>query len=74
MNEHAITSKPVTPIPADDPKRSLAIARPNTDNRLPHIGLVGDTYTILLSGADTRSLLPGRHAHPARRRTAAPPA
>jgi hypothetical protein len=49
MTEHAITSKPVAPIPPDDPKRSLAIARSNTDQSLPHIGLVGDTYTILLS-------------------------
>src|ERR1700722_821165 len=53
MNEPADNSKPVTPIPPDDPKRSLAIARPNTDESLPHIGLVGDTYTILLSGNDT---------------------
>jgi quercetin dioxygenase-like cupin family protein len=53
MNEHTMASKPVTPIPHDDPKRSLAIARPNTDQSLPHIGLVGDTYTILLSGDDT---------------------
>ena len=53
MTEHAITSKPIASIPPDDPKRSLAIARPNTDHSLPHIGLVGDTYTILLSGDDT---------------------
>src|SRR3984893_3517195 len=52
-NKRATTSKPVTPIPPDDPKRRLAIARPNTDQSLPHIGLVGDTYTILLSGDDT---------------------
>lgn len=41
------------PIPADDLKRSLAIARPDTDGKLPHVGIVGDTYTILLSGKDT---------------------
>ena len=41
------------PIPADDPARSLTLARPDSDERLPHIGLVGDTYTVLLSGADT---------------------
>ena len=29
------------------------MARPNDDEKLPHIGLVGDTYTILLSGDDT---------------------
>jgi len=40
------------PIPPDDLTRSLALARSNDPN-LPHIGLVGDTYTILLSGKDT---------------------
>jgi len=50
---HSKTSQPVTPIPSDDPKRLLKIARPNTDQTLTHIGLVGDTYTILLSGDDT---------------------
>lgn len=39
-------------IPADDPKRSLTQARSDSPNQ-PHIGLVGDTYTILLSGKDT---------------------
>jgi quercetin dioxygenase-like cupin family protein len=41
-----------SPIPPDDPGRSLAIARPYDPN-LPHIGLVGDTYTVLLSGKET---------------------
>jgi quercetin dioxygenase-like cupin family protein len=40
-------------IPADDPERTLAVARPNEDESLPHLGLVGDTYTILLAGRDT---------------------
>jgi quercetin dioxygenase-like cupin family protein len=40
----------VSPIPADDPKRSLNVAQP--DN-LPHIGLVGDTYTITVTGEQT---------------------
>src|SRR5438105_6402694 len=53
MNKHAITAQPISPIPPDDPQRELAIARPNEDEKLPHIGLVGDTYTILLSGNDT---------------------
>ena len=48
MNEH-----PIKPLPADDLSRSLKIARPDTDESLPHLGLVGDTYTILLSAADT---------------------
>ena len=53
MNEPSITAQPVTPLPADNLARSLKVARPDTDESLPHIGLVGDTYTILLSGADT---------------------
>lgn len=41
------------PIPPDDPRRQLAVARPNEDRHLPHVGVVGDTYTILLAGEDT---------------------
>ena len=41
------------PIPPDDPSRRLTVARPDDDQSLPHIGLVGDTYTILVSGQDT---------------------
>jgi quercetin dioxygenase-like cupin family protein len=41
------------PIPPDDPKRNLRVARPDADPTLPHIGIVGDTYTILLTGEDT---------------------
>ena len=41
------------PLPADDLRRKLTVARPDTDQTLPHIGLVGDTYTITLSGEDT---------------------
>ena len=37
-------------IPADDLNRSLVLA--NADD-LPHIGLVGDTYTVLLSAQQT---------------------
>ncbi len=40
-------------IPDDDPKRNMKVARPDIDGGLPHIGIVGDTYTVLLSGADT---------------------
>lgn len=53
MNEHSHTAQSVTPLPADDPSRPLKIARPDTDEGLPHLGLVGDTYTVLLAGADT---------------------
>ena len=40
-------------IPPDDPARALTVARPDTDQSLPHIGLVGDTYTVLIKGDDT---------------------
>ena len=40
-------------IPPDELHRSLAIARPDKNQNLPHIALAGDTYTILLSGKDT---------------------
>jgi quercetin dioxygenase-like cupin family protein len=39
-------------IPSDDLARGLVLARADSDD-LPHIGLVGDTYTVLLSGKDT---------------------
>ena len=43
-------------IPPDDLMRILIVARSN-DQNLPHIGLVGDTYTILLAGRDTAGRL-----------------
>jgi len=42
------------PIPADDPDRSLTLANPDREGKLPHIGLVGDTYTITIDGDDTK--------------------
>lgn len=44
-------------IPDDDLSRSLTLARPETDESLQHLGVVGDTYTILLSGKDTAGRL-----------------
>jgi len=42
------------PIPSDDLKRTLKLAAPDKeDGKLPHIGLVGNTYTITVSGDDT---------------------
>lgn len=41
------------PLPPDDLKRMLTIARSDDDPKLPHIGLVGDTYTITVAGEDT---------------------
>jgi hypothetical protein len=53
MNKHAITAQPISLIPPDDLRRKLAVARPNENEKLPHIALMGDTYTVLLSGDDT---------------------
>jgi quercetin dioxygenase-like cupin family protein len=39
-------------IPPDDPNRTLSVVDPD-DPKLRHLAVVGDTYTILLSGADT---------------------
>jgi quercetin dioxygenase-like cupin family protein len=44
-----------TTIPPDDLSRGLTVARPDHDQSLPHLGLVGDTYTILIAGSDTNS-------------------
>ena len=40
-------------IPPDDPSRKLAFADPDREGKLPHIGLVGDTYTVTVDGDDT---------------------
>ena len=46
-------SKPQGLVPPDDPARVLTHVSPDTDDSLPHLGVVGDTYTILVSGVDT---------------------
>jgi len=52
MSRSDAASQPGPSIPPDDPKRNLILAR-SDDPNLPHMGLVGDTYTTLLSGRDT---------------------
>lgn len=47
-----ISSQSASPIPLDDLKRSLVLAQSDNEDA-PHIGLVGDTYTVLLGGKDT---------------------
>jgi quercetin dioxygenase-like cupin family protein len=44
---------PPEPVPADDLARALVHVNPDTDDTLPHIGIAGGTYTILVSGTDT---------------------
>jgi quercetin dioxygenase-like cupin family protein len=39
-------------LPPDDPDRNLSRVRPE-DEALAHVSVAGDTYTILLTGADT---------------------
>src|SRR6266704_3050606 len=39
-------------VPADNLQRSLVIQNPENQKAL-HLGVVGDTYTVLLSGTDT---------------------
>ena len=41
------------PLPPDDLNRTLTSANPDHEGKLPHIGLVGDTYSITVDGDDT---------------------
>ena len=43
-------TKPTSNLPPDNPQRTLTLAQP--DN-LPHIGVVGDTYTADISCANS---------------------
>ena len=46
--------KPTVPIPADDPSRSLSVARPDDDSApLVRLSIAGDTYTLLVTGKDS---------------------
>src|SRR3954447_7271674 len=53
MNRNSITAQPVAPIPADDLRRNLVVARSEQDQNLPHVGFMGSVYTILVGGEDT---------------------
>ena len=71
----AETALQYAPIPADDPGRKLTVSKIADDQALPHIGVVGDTYTITVSGEDTKGRFcvidmhvppgggPGAHRH-----------
>jgi quercetin dioxygenase-like cupin family protein len=55
IEEHPVTESPKPPrqaLPADNLDRDISRARPD-DEALAHVSLAGDTYTILLAGADT---------------------
>ncbi len=54
MSDHSIKpAQPAATLPPDDLQRHLALAKPNEDQSLPHLGIVGDTYTLLLTAKDT---------------------
>jgi quercetin dioxygenase-like cupin family protein len=48
----SVLLQPSSAIPADDPKRKLTVADPH-DSKVRHVAVVGDTYSILVSGAQT---------------------
>ena len=53
MEDHSIAATAAeTPIPADDPTRSLTATHPE-DPQARRTSVVGNIYTILISGADT---------------------
>ena len=53
MQRSSMDETAFPPLPPDDLSRHLVLARPDEDASLPHIGIVGDTYTLLLTGKDT---------------------
>ena len=53
MSDTAQTSSQSgSPIPSDDPQRTLTVANPDAP-AMRHISVAGDTYTILVSGAQS---------------------
>jgi quercetin dioxygenase-like cupin family protein len=44
--------QPEAAIPADNPQRKLTVAHPDNP-KLRHVSIAGDTYTILVGGAET---------------------
>jgi quercetin dioxygenase-like cupin family protein len=48
----SLSPLPIAKIPADDLNRTLTSVK-SEDPKLPHIGVVGDTYTILVTGKNT---------------------
>jgi len=50
-NQEGNSAQLPSPIPADNLKRKLVMQNP--DKTPEHLGIVGDTYTILLGGEDT---------------------
>lgn len=51
-NSSVTSSQPGSALPLDDPNRKLSVINPD-DLTLRHVAVVGDTYTVLLSGTET---------------------
>jgi quercetin dioxygenase-like cupin family protein len=51
-DKSTLDSKDASTIPADDLRRKLTVAQPD-ESKLPHVSVMGDTYSILVSGDDT---------------------
>jgi len=49
----SIATPPISALPLDDLSRILTLAQPDKDQNLIHIGIVGDTYTLLVTGDAT---------------------
>jgi quercetin dioxygenase-like cupin family protein len=45
-------------LPDDNPSRDMTVTQPEIDSGLPHVAVVGDVYTILITGEQTA----GRYA------------
>jgi len=43
----------VSTIPPDNEQRKLTVSQADSDQTIAHVGVVGDTYTILVTGKDT---------------------
>lgn len=52
MSDHLVPGSHPAPIPPDDRQRQLVAVQPDAAG-LPHVGIVGDSYTILLTGEQT---------------------
>lgn len=51
-NTASVPLQPGSAIPADDPNRKLTVADPDSSG-VRHVAVVGNTYSILVSGAQT---------------------
>ncbi|MGI8747094.1 MAG: cupin domain-containing protein [Deinococcus sp.] len=53
MTDQPKATSQITPLPPDDLTRQLTLARPDLDGSLSHLAVVGDTYTVLVTGDET---------------------